>query len=206
MLCDTPLGNIWTNMDSAEKTLKTGDWEQIKVSPKSNLLKQGVLLVLITGHSGQFQEKKRLLQDSCITKDHPSMGDNSWKLETYSVLPSLQEALLGWRVSFPGSSIDLSLLQAAQLVSASFGQLSLCKNVSQPVLLLICSWWGGGLENLVSFRNFLKTLSSLLPELNEHPCRMECFASSWIILFFHLPLNNLCLEELPWKIKGCNLR
>lgn len=134
MLCDTPLGNIWTNMDSAEKTLKTGDWEQIKVSPKSNLLKQGVLLVLITGHSGQFQEQKWLLQDSCITKDHPSMGDNSWKLETYSVLPSLQEALLGWRVSFPGSSIDLSLLQAAQQVSASFGQLSLCKSVSQPVL------------------------------------------------------------------------
>lgn len=30
---------------------------------------------------------------------------------------------------------------------------------------------------LLSFRNFLKPLSCLLPEFNELPCRIECFTS-----------------------------
>lgn len=45
-------------------------------------------------------------------------------------------------------------------------------------LLLICTWGWRGSVSLISFRNFLKLLSCLVPDFDQLFCRVECFASS----------------------------
>lgn len=45
-------------------------------------------------------------------------------------------------------------------------------------------------------------LSYLLTELNEFPCRMECFTCAWNIPLFRVPLNTICLNELPSWMEG----
>ena len=49
--------------------------------------------------------------------------------------------------------------------------------------------------NLVSFRDFLKLLRCLLPELNELPYRMKCLISQQNILLLHLPLEHFVVSS-----------
>lgn len=74
-----------------------------------------------------------------------------------------------WRVSFAGDSVDLSLFQVSQLISASFRlldlspyslQLGSSKNHS-PQSFLFLSLGGRSLLNLVNFRDFLKLFLAL---------------------------------------------
>lgn len=74
-----------------------------------------------------------------------------------------------WRVSFAGDSVDLSLFQVSQLISASFRlldlspyslQLGSAKNHS-PQSFLFLSLGGRSLLNLVNFRDFLKLFLAL---------------------------------------------
>lgn len=53
--------------------------------------------------------------------------------------------------------------------------------------------------NLVSFMDFLKPLSCLLPELNKLPSRMENFTSHQNILLFHF-LCNIWYLQFPSKM------
>lgn len=66
----------------------------------------------------------------------------------------------------------------------------------------ICLGGEGGLANLVSFRDLLKLLSCLLPDLNEPPGRME----SILPCFTFLETNTLCPTELPSKVEVLSLR
>ena len=76
-------------------------------------------------------------------------------------------------------------------------QLSWSTSVSQQTLLFIYTWKGRDLQYLAGFRNFLKPLSSLFPELKEFVCRMKCFTS---------PFNILSLNDLPFKMKVLSRR
>lgn len=64
---------------------------------------------------------QKRLRDSCITIAHPTMSGRNWetgKLEH----TALQADQSGWRVTFPGDSVVLNLVQAAPLVFVSFRQ------------------------------------------------------------------------------------
>lgn len=79
--------------------------------------------------------------------------------------------------------------------SASSGQLGLSESVSQQTLLLIDTLRKRESVNLASFLDFLKLLSSSLPELKEIPCRMNFF-----IFYFFTYLRPSCfLTSSPPK-------
>lgn len=91
---------------------------------------------------------------------------------------------LNWSLLLLGSSaclLPLDSLAGLFLLGGSSwasSKPSLTESVSQQSLLLIYAWEMSGLMNLVSFRDFLKPLSYLLPEfIKILPCRMEYFTS-----------------------------
>lgn len=87
------------------------------------------------------------------------------------------------------------LFQAAQLASASSGQLSLSDCLS-AVLAAYVHLRLKGLENFVGFR---KLRSCLLPKFKELPCTVECFTSLQTILSVsQIPSKTECfiLEEI----------
>lgn len=114
---------------------------------------------------GVLKEQK-WLKDSYISKAHPSRGGSSQKLETWHVLQSVGSSA-GWRVPFVGNSVGSSLFHVACLVSASSGQINLSESIFQKSLLVAYVLGWRDPVNLVSFRDFLETLSCLLPEGKE---------------------------------------
>lgn len=102
---------------------------QVRIPPKSNLVNQCVLLVLLIRiWVKNYLLGQKQLRDSCITKANPSMGDSSRKLE-HTAWPT--GSSIHWRLSLP--SDNLKLFQAAGLVWESSGQLSW--NLSLPGVL-----------------------------------------------------------------------
>lgn len=146
---------------------------------------------------GLSQEQK-WFKDSCITKAHPGMGDRSWKQETSRSQHNLQTA----------QQVRECPFQVTQLVCASCRQLSwLCLpecNFLQSLRLiyvLVCVWRGGErVVNLISFRNFLKILSSLFTFWISHclpPLWTSCYIPSFIPRWKVLSLRNL-LHTKHW--------
>lgn len=109
--------NIHTHLLTSERNPVTNQ-RKYRLSPKSNLLKQCVLLGLLAGvwMKGYLQEQK-LLKDSCITKTHSTMGDSSQKLKSLEHTPQPVGSSQVWRASFPSYSV-LNLFQPTQLVSS----------------------------------------------------------------------------------------
>lgn len=122
----------------------------------------------------------------------------------------------GWGVSFLHATVHLSLFQIAPLVSIfkylSWSEvlLGILACLEMYLSCLHCFYmrgkWGNYLLNLVSFRNFLKPLSCLLPELKELFQRMKKFTSPQNILLFHLHSNTLHLKLVPSKTDSFNVK
>lgn len=127
----------------------------------------------------------------------------------------------GWGVSFLHATVHLSLFQIAPLVSIfkylSWSEvlLGILACLEMYLSCLHCFYmrgkWGNYLLNLVSFRNFLKPLSCLLPELNSFsrgwknlpPLRTSyCFTSiliPCILSWFPPRLTALTSRETAWS-------
>lgn len=87
------------------------------------------------------------------------------------------------------------LFWAAQLASASSGQLSL----SDCLLAVIAAYVHLRLKGLENFVGFRKLKSCLLPKFKELPCTVECFTSLQTILSApQIPSKTECfiLEEI----------
>lgn len=112
-----------------------------------------------------LNKKKKWIKDYCIRQDWPQ---HWWQLTHGNIYQTAQfEGNLSDRkLSFPGSLFCLNNCQGPQIVIASSQLLSLSEILYQQVLLFICVWRVRSTVYLVSFRNFLNTLSCLLPEYN----------------------------------------
>lgn len=102
------------------------------------------------------------LKNSCITQSLPEDSNSSLKLETWSTLYAFRQLRRSqwlfrqpsWSESVPGSS----------MVSASSRHLGWSESVFQQTHSPLAR---KGLVNLISFRDFLKHLSCLVPKQRE---------------------------------------
>lgn len=122
-----------------KKCLLSSDRETIidQTNKNTNFVSQWVLLALFTGiliGKGLFKEQG-WFKDSCISKNHKC--DSSQQLW---ITAQHESNWKYWGVYFPGWSICLSVLQAAQLMSASSRDLSLSESYSQQFRLPIYTW------------------------------------------------------------------
>lgn len=107
--------------------------------------------------------RKKRLRDYWISQDWPK---HWWQLTHGNIYQTTQfeSSLIVRKVSFPGSSFGLNHCQGPQIVPAYSQLLNLPEILYQQVLFFICVWKVKSTVHLVSFRNFLKPLSCLLPE------------------------------------------
>lgn len=136
--------------------LLTSDKEPTRelLSPKSDLVNQWVLLLLLRGMWVKGDRSRNNSQSAVIIKAHPCMDGSSQKLKVWSTLPCLQAThwlesilcmLLSWFVPL-SRQLNWSLLLPSNLA---------CLRLS--LKSLYCLYLGGrDLVNLFSFRNFLK--------------------------------------------------
>lgn len=117
--------------------------DQSQDTAKANSLTQRAFLGLLTGIwvKGYSQELKRL-KDICITKAHPCVGDSSGKLGNLGHTAQPAGSVEDWRASLPGSCAALRVSLSSPSCLASLGSAKLV--------------------DLVSSRDFLKTLNCLL--------------------------------------------
>ena len=180
--------------------------------PKPNLVNQWVLLWLLTGIwvSGYLQEQK-WFKDNSITKAHPQHLGNL----KHTAQPAGSST--GWRMSFPGASVDLKINQASCLVSASSRKLGWsqrlpCSSAWLRVSLaagLCLLWCWGRQANLASFREFLKQFFVLSTSLlKEHPCKVEHFnliseetVTQQRVCMCTCTWINVCMHEHVWSSK-----
>jgi hypothetical protein len=134
-----------------------------RMPPKFSLVNQWVFLGFLTGvWSRDYFQEQKWLKDSCITTAHFSMGDSLPKAGNLEHTAQPAGSSTGWRVSFPGDSVDLWIYQASPPLWSE------CSPVTS-----IFAQGGRGLVNLVSFWNFLKPWRRSPPEIQEPPCRIE---------------------------------
>lgn len=112
---------------------------------------------------GLLTKKKKRLRDYWISQDWPK---HWWQLTHGSIYQTAQfeGSLIDRKVSFPGSLFGLNHCQGPQIVTAYSRLLSLPEILYQQILFFICVWKVKSTVHLISFRNFLKPLSCLLPE------------------------------------------
>lgn len=126
LLCDTVSEEVWTNVYSPTHT---GTWQQteVQIPLKSNWLLTGVCLK-------DFLQAQKWLNDNHIIKSPSQHG--WWLMASGNVwFPAqLTGSSTIWSVSFPGSSVSLSLFQEAWLVCTSSRQLGLSESLSFSVL------------------------------------------------------------------------
>ena len=133
---------------------------------------------------GDLQEQKSP-KHSCFTRACPSMSDSSQTWEpgapctAWRQVMKLEGALSGclsWCKRLVGSSHGSA--SSRHLVWYQSLPCSLARlRVFFVAQLLLLTFPGKGLMNLVSFRVFLKPQSYLPLDLSEFPVRMQCFTS-----------------------------
>lgn len=101
-------------------------------------------------------------------------------------------------MSFPSSSVILSLFQAAWLVSV-FSSSTFLKYFSAVFTAYICLWIE---SKSTQFQELPVTIELFISRVQKNHCRMKSFVSPWNILLLHLPFNILCLKELSYKMYG----
>lgn len=139
--------------------------------------------------------RKKRLRDYWISQDWPK---HWWQLTHGSIYQTAQfeGSLIDRKVSFPGSLFGLNHCQGPQIVTAYSRLLSLPEILYQQILFFICVWKVKSTVHLISFRNFLKPLSCLLPEYKGTSLYKKNASS----------FQNTCLTNLGSWNEFLNLR
>lgn len=120
--CITKQNYSWGDATQSYSTeIGSPQKNKVQIQPKSHLMNQWVYLGLFMGiWVKSYLQEQKTLNESCVSKAHPSTGDSPQKLTARSTLCSLQVGACSFQKTW-----GLCLFQSVPLVSASFRQSSL---------------------------------------------------------------------------------